>query len=102
MQLVGHGVMGFDGAQNNGGADGCIDCMVRDDLGFKGCMLQSIVEWDPWNISLESMWQGFCLEVSAADFFAIAAEALMEATGLCWMLGSVCGSRRYGFRWCPK
>ena len=32
-------------------------------------MLQSIAKRDPWNISLESMRQDFCLEVSAADFF---------------------------------
>jgi len=43
-------------------------------------MLQTIHERDSVNISLESMWQDFCLEVSAADFFVIAAEALIEAT----------------------
>merc|ERR1740129_1121545 len=54
--------------------------MDPDNLGLKGCMLQSIVERDSVNISLESMWQDFCTQVSAADFFVIAAEALIEAT----------------------
>ena len=32
------------------------------------------------NVTLESMWQDWCTEVSVADFFVIAAEALIEAT----------------------
>ena len=31
------------------------------------------------NVTLDSMWQGSCTEVSATDFVVIAAEALIEA-----------------------
>jgi len=80
VRLVGHDIMDFNGAQNTGGADGCIDFVDPDNLGLKGCMLQAVVERDSVNISLESMWQDFCTVVSSADFFVIAAEALIEAT----------------------
>jgi len=80
VRLVGHDIMDFDREKNTGGADGCINFQDDDNKGLKGCMLQSIVERDSVNVSLESMWQDFCTEVSAADFFVIAAEALIEAT----------------------
>jgi len=63
-----------------GGADGCIDFQDPDNAGLKGCMLQAVTERDSSDVSLELMWQDFCSEVSIADFFVIAAEALMEAT----------------------
>jgi len=49
-------------------------------MGLKGCMLTAIHERDSSNVSLELMWQDFCTDVSAADFFVIAAEALMTVT----------------------
>jgi len=72
--------MDFNKAANNGGADGCIDFEDPDNAGLKGCMLEAVHEFDSSNVSLELMWQDFCTRVSAADFFVIAAEALMEAT----------------------
>jgi len=72
--------MDFNRALNNGGADGCIDFQDPDNGGLKGCMLTAVHERDSSNVSLELMWQDFCTEVSIADFFVIAAEALMENT----------------------
>ena len=39
-------------ALRTGGANGCIDFVDPDNLGLKGCMLQSIAERDSVNISL--------------------------------------------------
>jgi len=72
--------MDYSKALDAGGADGCIDFQDPDNMGLKGCMLRSVEERDSSNISLELMYQDFCTEVSVADFFVIAAEALMEAT----------------------
>jgi len=80
VRLTGHDIMDFNSALNNGGADGCIDFQDPDNLGLKGCMLRAVTERDSSNISLELMWQDFCTQVSIADFFVIAAEALMEVT----------------------
>jgi len=80
VRLAGHDVMDFNADLNNGGADGCIDFTDPDNAGLKGCMLHEVEERDSSNISLELMWQDVCTEVSAADFFVIAAEALMTAT----------------------
>jgi len=80
VRLAGHDIMDFNPSLNNGGADGCIDFQDPDNAGLKGCMLSAVHERDSSNISLELMWQDFCTEVSAADFFVIAAEALMTVT----------------------
>lgn len=80
VRLVGHDIMDYNPALDTGGADGCIDFNDHDNLGLKGCMLEAVHERDSSNVSLESMWQEFCTQVSAADFFVITAEALMEAT----------------------
>jgi len=80
VRLVGHDIMDFNPALNTGGADGCIDFDDPDNLGLQGCMLTAVHEPDSSNVSLELMWQDYCTEVSAADFFVIVAEALMEAT----------------------
>jgi len=73
--------MDFESSQGgSGGADGCIDFRDPDNGGLKGCMLSTVHERDSSDVSLESMWQEFCTEVSVADFFVIAAEALMVAT----------------------
>jgi len=80
VRLVGHDIMDFNPDLNTGGADGCIDFADPDNIGLRGCMLTAVHERDSSNVSLESMWQAYCTEVSAADFFVIAAEALIEAT----------------------
>ena len=54
--------------------------MDPDNLGMEGCMLQSITEKDCVNITLESTWQDFCMELPAADIVVITAVALGEAT----------------------
>jgi len=98
VRLTGHDIMDFNRENNNGGADGCIDFQDPDNLGLKGCMLESVSERDSSNISLELMWQDFCQEVSIADFFVIAAEALMEATAPGQHRGMWSGSFRNGFK----
>jgi len=80
VRVAGHDLMDFNPDTGKGGTDGCIDFNDHDNAGLKGCLLESIDEIDSVNVSLESMWQDYCLEVSAADFFVITAEALMEAT----------------------
>jgi len=80
VRLVGHDIMDFDPSSGKGGADGCIDFEDHDNKGLQGCLLTSVHERDSSNVSLELMWQDYCTEVSAADFFVIAAEALIEAT----------------------
>jgi len=80
VRLVGHDFMDFEPSSGSGGADGCIDFADPDNAGLQGCLLDAIQEADSVNVTLESMWQDFCTEVSVADFFVIAAEALIEAT----------------------
>jgi len=80
VRLVGHDFMDFDPRSGLGGADGCIDFADPDNLGLKGCLLDAITEADSVNVTLETMWQDWCTEVSVADFFVIVAEALIEAT----------------------
>merc|ERR1719464_163470 len=80
VRLVGHDIMDYSKALNSGGADGCIDFQDHDNRGLQGCMLRSVHERDSSNVSLELMYQDFCSEVSIADFFVIAAEALMTLT----------------------
>jgi len=80
IRLVGHDIMDYNPLVNNGGADGCIDFEDHDNKGLKGCMLTAVNERDSSDVSLELMWQSFCTEVSIADFFVIAAEALIEET----------------------
>jgi len=80
VRLAGHDVMDFNPALNNHGSDGCIDFADPDNKGLHGCMLRDFNERDSVNISLELMWQDFCQEVSAADFFVLAAEVMMAAT----------------------
>jgi len=98
VRLTGHDIMDFNRENNNGGADGCIDFQDHDNLGLKGCMLESVSERDSSNVSLELMWQEFCQEVSIADFFVIAAEALMEATAPRQHRGMWSGSLRRNFK----
>jgi len=80
VRLVGHDFMDFDPSTGLGGADGCIDFADPDNMGLKGCLLDAITEADSVNVTLETMWQEWCTEVSVADFFVIVAEALIEAT----------------------
>ena len=49
---------------------------------MQGCLLHAVQETDSVNVTLDSMWQGSCTEVSATDFVVIAAEALIEADNL--------------------
>jgi len=80
VRLVGHDIMDFNGAAKTGGADGCLDFDDEDNLGLKGCMLKAgSGDGSEHGVSLESLWQEFCTEVSIADFFVIAAETLMAA-----------------------
>ena len=78
VRLVGHDFMDFKPSSGSCGADGCIDFADPDNLGLQGCLLDAVQEADSVNVTLESMWQEWCTEVSVADFFVIAAEALMR------------------------
>merc|ERR1719277_2471533 len=80
VRLAGHDLMDFDPIKGSGGSDGCIDFADPDNNGLKGCLLHEIKERDSSDVSLESMWQNWCTEISVADFFVIAAEALIEAS----------------------
>lgn len=80
VRLVGHDFMDYDPERETGGSDACIDFKDPDNNGLQGCLLHAVNEPDSSNVSLELMWQDYCTEVSAADFFVIVAEGLMEAT----------------------
>ena len=49
VRPVGHDIIDFNGAQNNDGADECIDFVDRVNLGLKECRPQSTTESDSVN-----------------------------------------------------
>ena len=59
------------GATNTGGADGCMNFSDADNLGLKNC-IQSF--------NMNSIYVNHCTKVSLADYFVIAAEAIMGRT----------------------
>jgi len=57
------------------GADGCIDFHDADNAGLAECIYQG-----EFGVSMRDAYKQWCTTVSLADFFVIAAEALMEQT----------------------
>ena len=53
---------------------------THDNMGLHSCMIKDFQARDSVNIPLELMCQDFCEEVSAADYFVLAAEVMMAAT----------------------
>ena len=72
VRLVGHDFMDFRrGTINTGGSDGCLNFQDPDNLGLKECIQ---------NFKFADVYQQHCSKVSLADFFVIAAEAIMGRT----------------------
>jgi len=70
--MVGHDFMDFRlNATNKGGADGCLNFNDPDNLGLLQCMQ---------TFNLNTPYTSACTTVSLADFFIIAAEAVMGRT----------------------
>jgi hypothetical protein len=72
VRLVGHDFMDFRKDQESrGGADGCLDFSDPDNIGLETCLQNS---------KLNEIYAKHCGTVSRADFFVIAAEAVMGRT----------------------
>lgn len=74
LRIAGHDFMDFQPG-SGGGSDGCLDFTDGDNAGLAPCMFQG-----EFGISVGEAWSDFCSQVSLADFFVIAAEAVMTFT----------------------
>lgn len=76
LRMTGHDFMDFDDGVH--GADGCVDFDDPDNTGLKAC-LAGEGEFQK-GATLSDVYKDYCKEVSLADFFVIAAEAVMVRT----------------------
>mmetsp|Transcript_16801 Transcript_16801/g.29496 ORF Transcript_16801/g.29496 Transcript_16801/m.29496 type:complete len:948 (-) Transcript_16801:335-3178(-) len=81
LRMAGHDFMDFKWGEG-GGSDGCVDFADVDNQGLQGCLTgrNFVHEGDFANASVLDIYQGFCSRVSLADFFVLAAEAVMAET----------------------
>lgn len=74
LRLAGHDFMDFrkgEDDQTSGGSDGCVNFEDDDNKGLDQCIAA---------IDVQYVYQGWCGQVSLADFIVIAAEAAMSKT----------------------
>jgi hypothetical protein len=76
--MAGHDFMDFDKATGLGGADGCTNFNHPDNNGLLECMKTG--DHGQPDATLMAAYQQHCGQVSVADFFVIAAEAVMMQT----------------------
>jgi len=74
LRIAGHDFMDFQPG-SGGGSDGCLDFTDPDNAGLAPCMYAG-----EFGISVGEAWSDHCTQVSLADFFVIAAEAVMTFT----------------------
>jgi len=74
LRMAGHDFMDFVPNQG-GGSDGCVDFDDVDNKGLKPCLVTG-----EFGKSLSTTYLPVCKDVSLADFFVIAAEAVMMET----------------------
>lgn len=70
LRMAGHDFMDFESGQ--GGSDGCTDMNEPDNAGLDPCLAVG-----EFGHSLKDIYQGYCTQVSLADFIVISAEAVM-------------------------
>jgi len=73
LRMAGHDFMDFEPG-SGGGSDGCTNMDAADNAGLSTCLHEGL-----HGVSLQGIYQQFCTKISLADFFVIAAEAVMEA-----------------------
>jgi len=74
LRIAGHDFMDFQ-AGAGGGSDGCVDFEDPDNTGLAPCMYSG-----EFGISVGEAWRDHCTQISLADFFVVAAEAVMTFT----------------------
>eukprot|EP00931_Biecheleriopsis_adriatica_P015182 TRINITY_DN11755_c0_g1_i1.p1 TRINITY_DN11755_c0_g1~~TRINITY_DN11755_c0_g1_i1.p1 ORF type:complete len:995 (-),score=146.79 TRINITY_DN11755_c0_g1_i1:47-2974(-) len=81
LRMAGHDFMDFQWGEQ-GGSDGCIDFEDPDNRGLEPCLVSEgfLHEGEFGGASLLTTYQKFCSIISLADFFVIAAEAVMSET----------------------
>lgn len=81
LRVAGHDFMDFHWG-GGGGSDGCVDFEDPDNLGLEPCLTSGQFQHTGAfnNVSLLSVYQQFCSDISLADFFVLAAEAVMMQT----------------------
>merc|ERR1740121_1624290 len=78
--MAGHDFMDFRWG-SGGGSDGCIDFEDADNAGLKPCLTSGqFVHQGVGNVTILGVYQEYCSQVSLADFFVLATEAVMTYT----------------------
>jgi len=75
LRVAGHDFLDYNLASGTGGSDGCTDLAADNNKGLAACLHDG-----QFGLSLNQAYQPFCETISLADFFVIAAEAVMMAT----------------------
>lgn len=76
LRIAGHDFMDYEettSGEDEGGSDGCIDFHDGDNAGLAEC-----IHTGEFGFSLDDAYTEFCYTISLADFFVIAAEAVMD------------------------
>jgi hypothetical protein len=73
LRLAAHDFMDFKGGV--GGSDGCVDFSDPDNYGLRECFTGGLS-----GVALIDSYIDFCDRISLADFFVVAAEAMMNKT----------------------
>jgi len=73
LRIAGHDFMDY--MDGEGGSDGCIDFHDADNAGLAECIHEG-----EHGYSLDDVYSHYCTTISLADFFVIAAEAVMNVT----------------------
>mmetsp|Transcript_119160 Transcript_119160/g.254182 ORF Transcript_119160/g.254182 Transcript_119160/m.254182 type:complete len:510 (-) Transcript_119160:432-1961(-) len=73
LRIAGHDFMDYKDGE--GGSDGCIDFHDADNAGLAEC-----IHTGEHGFSLADAYKDYCTSISLADFFVIAAEAVMNVT----------------------
>lgn len=77
LRIAGHDFMDYDAADGLGGSDGCLDLSDADNNGLHACMYQGS---GAGGASIVDAYVNWCTQIGLADFFVIAAEAMMNRT----------------------
>eukprot|EP00931_Biecheleriopsis_adriatica_P066330 TRINITY_DN40718_c0_g1_i1.p1 TRINITY_DN40718_c0_g1~~TRINITY_DN40718_c0_g1_i1.p1 ORF type:complete len:500 (-),score=107.40 TRINITY_DN40718_c0_g1_i1:35-1534(-) len=73
LRVAGHDFMDYKDGE--GGSDGCLDMHDGDNAGLAECISEG-----EFGISIADAYADFCTTISLADFFVIAAEAVMASS----------------------
>lgn len=73
LRIAGHDFMDYKDGE--GGSDGCVDFHDADNAGLAECIHEG-----EFGVSLADAYEDYCTTISLADFFVIAAEAIMNVS----------------------